>query len=130
MCTLQEQRLQMLRSLQPLTLLLPHLFFKTGLPKPFGELRVLWGMNPPIFLAWLCNESFSAPNPNVLLCLASLCIRQMNLHFVTLLTKVPLHSPAISTLPLVIASMSHFLSVLLMPLLCFWALCRADEPIL
>ena len=46
MCTLQEQRLRMLRSLQPLTLLLPHLVFKTGLLKPFGELRVLWGMNP------------------------------------------------------------------------------------
>ena len=50
MCTLQEQRLRMLRTLQPLTLLLPHLVFKTGLLKPFGELRVLWGMNPPFSL--------------------------------------------------------------------------------
>ena len=94
------------RRLQPLTLLLPHLVFKNGLLKPFGELRVLWCMSHPFSL-----HGQAMPNPNVLLCLASLCTRHMNLHFVTLLTKVPFHSPAISALPLVRISMKHFNSV-------------------
>ena len=38
------------------------------------------------FLAWPCNKHFSAPDSNVLVCLASLCIRHMNLRLQTILS--------------------------------------------
>ena len=39
---------------------------------------------PPILLAWPCNKPFCAPDPDILVCLASLCIGHMNLCLVTL----------------------------------------------
>ena len=37
---------------------------------------------PPILLAWSCNKPFSAPTSDVLVCLASLCVRYTDLYSV------------------------------------------------
>ena len=49
---------------------------------PSGSLG-FWGHKPPVLLAWPCNKHFSAPNSNMSVCLASLCIGHMNLRSIT-----------------------------------------------
>lgn len=58
---------------------LPHLVFKSGLQFCSGSAGVFGGIiRPSHFMA--CNKPFFAPNSNVLVCLASLCVGPPNLH--------------------------------------------------
>ena len=57
----------------------PHLAFKSV----SGSSEFL-GHEPPVLLARPCSKTFSAPNSNVSVCLASLCIGHKNLCLVTL----------------------------------------------
>ena len=44
-----------------------------------GTLQGVWAQTTHL-LEWPCNELFSVPNSDVLVCLASLCVGHMNLH--------------------------------------------------
>ena len=79
--TAKEQRISTPRSLQQPTTPL-QLAFKSALLKPFWEFRGFWARATHI-LAWPCSKLFSAPNSDVLVCLASLRIGHTNLCSVT-----------------------------------------------
>ena len=59
---------------------LPHLAFKSALLKPFPGARGFLGHEPPGVLAWPCSKPFSAPNSDISVCLASLCVGHTNVH--------------------------------------------------
>ena len=52
--------------------------------KAFGEFEG-FEREPPILLAWPCNKLFSAPDSDILVSLASLCIGHMDMHSVIIL---------------------------------------------
>ena len=56
--------------------------YKNFSPKTISEFGG-FEHEPPILLAWPCNKTFSAPNSDVSVCLASLCLGRMNLCSVT-----------------------------------------------
>ena len=59
---------------------LPHLAFKSALLKPFEEFGTFWARDTHL-LAWIYDEPFSAPNSDISVCLASLCIGAHKLMF-------------------------------------------------
>ena len=70
---------------------LPHLAFKNDFLKPFGEFCFFgflcvffFDQESPILLAWPSNKPFPSPNASISASLASLWMRHMNLHSVTL----------------------------------------------
>ena len=76
------------KHLQQPTVPLPYSAFKNALLKTFSEFG---GHEPLVLLAWPCNTSFSAPNSNISVCLASLCVRHTNLHSLTYLSFEQAH---------------------------------------
>ena len=59
------------------------LAFKIALLKPFWEFGV-WGAGATHLFLWPCNKHFLVPNFNVLVCLALLCRKHMNLNLCSL----------------------------------------------
>ena len=59
--------------------LTPNLAFKNCSPKTTWDYGGFEHAPSPILLAWPCNKPFSAPNFNVAVCLASLCVEHTNL---------------------------------------------------
>lgn len=47
----------------------------------------VWGHEPPVLLAGPCSKPFSAPDSNVLVCFASLCVRHTHLSSVTVVKE-------------------------------------------
>lgn len=62
---------------------LPHLTFRNALLKPSGSSEFWGGHEPPFLLGSPCNEPFSAPDSNISVSWASLCVGHGNVCPVT-----------------------------------------------
>ena len=67
--------------------LTPNFAYKNISPQTIRE-SVVFEHEPPLLLAWSCNKPFSAPNSDVLIYLASMCIGHVNLCSVTGTVKI------------------------------------------